>query len=136
MLSNLFSLFQNENVCAWAGSYKFLSTGVTVTDIQTCYFVQEPSPSLSLHTGAQGGHLGLVSVFPAAIFLGRGAPQRVLVHGLLVLGTEPSSLLSRPTFSPEQERLYLCFGECSGAGTWNAALICNGLMKGSEVKSK
>lgn len=125
MLPNLFSLFQNENVCAWAGSYKFSSTGVTVTDIQTCSLVQEASPSLSLHTGEYVWHLGLVPVLPAPIFLGRGAPQKVdvLVHGLLVLRTEPPSLLSRSTFNPEQEWLYLCFGECSDAGTWNVALI-------------
>lgn len=125
MLPNLFSLFQNENVHAWEGSYKFSSTGVTVTDAQTCNLVQEASSSRSLYTGAQGQHSGLVSVFPAPIFLGGGVPQKVdvLVHALLVLRTEPPFMLSHPTFNPVQEWLYLCFGECCGAGAWNIALI-------------
>lgn len=118
MLPNLFSLFQNENVCAWAGSCKFSLTGAAVTDVQSCNLAQEASPSLSLHTGAHSQHLGLVPVFPAPIFLGKDGSQRidVLVHGLLI--AEPPSLLSHPTFQSCAGMAVLCFG---GAGTWNVA---------------
>lgn len=82
MFPNLFFLFQNENVRAWAGPYKSSLSGDTVTEVQTCNLVQEASPSLSLYTGAQGWHSGLTSVFPAPTFLGRGIPQTVddVVH--------------------------------------------------------
>lgn len=118
MLPNLFSLFQNENVCAWAGSCNFSSTGVAVTDVQSCNLAQEASPSLSLHTGAHSQHSGLVPVFPAPIFLGKDGSQRVdvLVHGLLI--AEPPRLLSHPTFQSCAGMAVLCFG---GAGTWNVA---------------
>lgn len=77
MFPNLFFLFQNENVRAWAGPYKFSLSGDTVTEVQTCDLVQEASPSLS----------GLMSVFPVPTFLGRGIPQTVddVVHVPLVL---------------------------------------------------
>lgn len=46
MFPNLFFLFQNENVRAWAGPYKFSLSGDTVIEVQTCNLVQEASLSL------------------------------------------------------------------------------------------
>lgn len=57
MLPNLF-LFQNENIRAWAGPYKFPLCGYTDTEVQT--WSLSPFSSLCTERGS-----GLMSVLPA-----------------------------------------------------------------------